>query len=213
MTGDGVIGYQDFAGSGPVHIVGGGASLVCAIMVGPRTGRFSRVNGIEQPNPFGGHSVPLVALGGLILFFGFLGFNGGSQLHISQPGDGPTVALAFMNTCLAGAFGLIVACGLKKFESKKWSLLASVNGGLAGMVSICAGANVMNQWGAACTGAVAGVVFHAVSKLVARFHVDDPLDTVGVHFAAGIWGALAQPLFKRGGILMTFSQDAFKVCS
>lgn len=86
-----------------------------------------------------------------------------------------------------------------------------VNGGLAGMVSICAGANVSYQWGAACTGAVAGVVFYLTAKLVARLHVDDPVDTVGVHFSAGVWGAIAQPIFKRGGILTTWTRIAFKV--
>lgn len=74
MTGDGYVGYQDFAGSGPVHIVGGGAALAGAIILGPRTGRFVRINGVEQSNPFGGHSTPLVAIGALVLFFDFLGF-------------------------------------------------------------------------------------------------------------------------------------------
>ena len=119
-----------------------------AIFIGPRHGKF--VDGKNFVIP--GHSVPIAALGGFILFLGFLAFNGGSQLAIvSDAGDAAAVALVFMNTMLGGAGGALAAMGANWIDAKrmkkeaKWSLLTCINGGLAGMVALCAGCNVLHQ--------------------------------------------------------------------
>ena len=141
--------FVDFAGSGIVHCTGGIAALMGAIFIGPRHGKYGE-NGKQYVIP--GHSVPIAALGGFILFLGFLAFNGGSQLAIvSDAGDAAAVALVFMNTMLGGAGGALAAMfanwinAIRMKEEAKWSLLTCINGGLAGMVALCAGCNVLHQ--------------------------------------------------------------------
>ncbi|PIK40591.1 ammonium transporter-like protein [Apostichopus japonicus] len=172
------VGYQDFAGSSVVHMVGGTAALIGASVLGPRTGRFT--NGSD----FRGHTVPLVALGGFILFFGFFSFNGGSQASISSPGDGVVVANAITNTIICGAAAALVSLVLGKlvYGKMKWSLLVTINGGLTGMVAICAGCNSLYAWGAFATGIIAGAIFIGVSMLVEKAQIDDPLDAVADDF-------------------------------
>ena len=143
------VGFVDFAGSGIVHCTGGIAALMGAIFIGPRHGKFGP-DGKNYVIP--GHSVPIAALGGFILFLGFLAFNGGSQLAIvSDAGDAAAVALVFMNTILGGAGGALAALvahwinAKRMKEEAKWSLLTCINGGLAGMVALCAGCNVLHQ--------------------------------------------------------------------
>ncbi|KAJ8023646.1 Ammonium transporter 1 member 2 [Holothuria leucospilota] len=202
------IGYQDFAGSSVVHMVGGLAALVGAAILGPRKGRFDKNN----EEDFSGHTVPLVALGGFILFFGFFAFNGGSQAAISNEGDGVVVAIAIVNTIISGSAAALVALALGKFlfRTKKWSLLTSINGGLTGMVAICAGCNSVYAWGAFVTGLVAGIVYIVVSALMVKLRIDDPLDAVAVHFGGGLWGIVSVPIFARGtGILFRWNAPAF----
>ncbi|KAK4291048.1 hypothetical protein Pmani_036096 [Petrolisthes manimaculis] len=192
--------YQDFAGSGVVHLTGGIAALVGAVILGPRHGRFDS----DSPD-IRGHSVPLAALGGFILLFGFLAFNGGSQASISQPGDAGAVARAIVNTVISGSFGGITSliiyrtgvCGV----SNTWSFLMALNGALAGMVAICAGCNVMPIWGSCVTGIVAGMLFITIHTLLDKLKVDDPLDAVAVHMGGGLWGLVAVALFQDGGIV------------
>ncbi|XP_071831993.1 putative ammonium transporter 1 [Apostichopus japonicus] len=200
------VGYQDFAGSSVVHMVGGTAALIGASVLGPRTGRFT--NGSD----FRGHTVPLVALGGFILFFGFFSFNGGSQASISSPGDGVVVANAITNTIICGAAAALVSLVLGKlvYGKMKWSLLVTINGGLTGMVAICAGCNSLYAWGAFATGIIAGAIFIGVSMLVEKAQIDDPLDAVAVHLGGGLWGILTVPLLARdSGVFFTGSSDAF----
>ncbi|KAK3861884.1 hypothetical protein Pcinc_032195 [Petrolisthes cinctipes] len=188
--------YQDFAGSGVVHLTGGIAALVGAIILGPRHGRFDS----DSPG-IRGHSVPLAALGGFILLFGFLAFNGGSQASISQPGDAGAVARAIVNTVISGSFSGITSlivyrtgvCGV----SNTWSFLMALNGALAGMVAICAGCNVLPIWGSCVTGIVAGVLFISIHTLLDKLKVDDPLDAVAVHMGGGLWGLVAVALFQN----------------
>ncbi|XP_067935200.1 putative ammonium transporter 1 isoform X2 [Watersipora subatra] len=211
------VAYQDFAGSGVVHVCGGVAALCGAVLLGPRIGRF---NSSGKPVPIAGHSVPLAALGGFILMFGFFAFNGGSQFTISNPGDGVAVARAIVNTIISGsASGVTTILIHRAFTSTKrnclqystWSLLSTINGILAGMVAICAGANVMQMWGALCTGIVAAFIYYFTAALVSKLRIDDPLDAVAVHGAAGTWGLIAAPLFDMNGILMTGSKESGQV--
>ncbi|XP_063960880.1 putative ammonium transporter 1 [Lytechinus pictus] len=204
------LAYQDFAGSGVVHCVGGAAALVGAAILGPRIGRYDE-NG--KPKEISGHTVPMVALGGFILFFGFFAFNGGSQASISTEGDGTTVSLAVVNTIISGACGALVALVIKRigFSGSYWSLLTTINGGLTGMVAICAGCDAVYPWGAAIIGAVAGAAYMMWSSMMVSVRVDDPLDAIAVHLGGGLWGVLAVPLFDMNdGIVFTFSKTAWQ---
>ncbi|XP_045105403.1 putative ammonium transporter 1 [Portunus trituberculatus] len=190
--------YQDFAGSGVVHLTGGVAALVGSVILGPRYGRFGPTGKVLR-----GHSVPLAALGGFILLFGFLAFNGGSQASISHEGDAGAVAKAVVNTVISGCFGGVTAllvyrsrlCG----RPSNWSFLMALNGALTAMVAICAGCNVLPTWGSCITGVVAGLVFLSLHVLLPRLSVDDPLDAVAVHMGGGLWGLVAVGLLQEGG--------------
>ncbi|XP_013379842.1 putative ammonium transporter 1 isoform X2 [Lingula anatina] len=198
------IAYKDFAGSGVVHLLGGTAALVGAILLGPRIGRFDSIDG--KPNDIPGHSVPLAALGGFILMFGFFAFNGGSQASISQPGDGAAVARAMMNTVICGSFAAFTSMILKKCglacincscgHPSNWSLLVTINGALTGMVAACAGCDVLMPWGACIVGVIAGITYLFWSWAVQAMKIDDPLDAVAVHGGGGLWGLIAVPIFK-----------------
>nr|XP_054761819.1 putative ammonium transporter 1 [Lytechinus pictus] len=198
------LAFMDFAGSGVVHCVGGTAALVGAAILGPRIGRYDS-NG--NPIVIAGHTVPMVSLGGFILFFGFFAFNGGSQASISAEGDGEAVALAIVNTIISGAFAALTSmiCRRVGFSGSYWSLLTTINGGLTGMVAICAGCNVVYAWGAAAIGSVAGITYILWSSAVIRLRIDDPLDAVAVHLGGGLWGVLATPIFMTDGILFDIS--------
>lgn len=199
-SGDGWLGaqsYHDFAGSGVVHLTGGVSALVGAIMLGPRIGRFGE-GGCE----IRGHSVPLAGLGGFILLFGFLAFNGGSQGSISNPGDAATVARAVVNTIISGCCGgLSVLLAYRAGGTSTWSFLMTLNGALAGMVSICSGCDVQRPWGGMVTGSVAGLVFLGIHYAMIKLKVDDPLDAVAVHMGGGMWGLIATSLFMDDGIV------------
>jgi len=190
------MGYSDFAGSGVVHLLGAACALVGCAMIGPRRGRFTKDG---KPIEMAGHSVPFAALGGFILLFGFLAFNGGSQLTISGADDSGTVALAMVNTVLGGASGgLTVLFSIKFLFGKKWSYLMTLNGALTGMVSMCAGCNVFQPWAALIVGALGGAAFIAVHELMLKLRLDDPLDAVAVHGGGGVIGVLMQPFFAYG---------------
>jgi len=199
----GVVGYQDFAGSGLVHCCGGVAAFVGALLLGPRIGRFDPVT--KTPIQIRGHSVPIAALGGFILFFGFLAFNGGSQTAISNDGDGATVSIAVVNTIISASFGAFSSLLINRvhvFGNASWSLIVTINGALTGMVAACAGCNVLYPWGAAILGSLSGMTYHLWSWIVRRLKVDDPLDAVAVHFGGGSWGVIALAFLSRtDGIL------------
>jgi len=189
------LGYADFAGSGVVHVLGGTCALVGCYWIGPRLGRFDS-NG--RPPQMPGHSVPLAGLGGFILLFGFLAFNGGSQLSISNEGDAEAVGIAIVNTILGGSAGGITALLLSFFENGKWSYLITLNGALTGMVAQCAGCNLYEPWAGLLIGFMAGCVYYGISKLMVKCGLDDPLDAVAVHAGGGMLGVLCVPWFKQG---------------
>lgn len=194
--------FKDFAGSAIVHITGGSAAFVGAVLLGPRIGRFDE-NGRPVHHP--GHSVPITALGAFILFVGFLAFNGGSLLTIAEPGNGATVSLVFMNTILGGSSSAILALVAFKLwnhcrgRENYWSLLITINAGLTGMVAMCAGSNDMYPWSAFVTGLIAGCAFLCWRAFMLKIKVDDPLDAVAVHFGGGWTGITLTPIFSING--------------
>ncbi|XP_055998053.1 putative ammonium transporter 1 [Ostrea edulis] len=198
-TGTVTISYQDFAGSGVVHVCGGVAAFVGAAVMGARIGRFDKETG--KPEDIKGHSVPLAALGGFILIFGFLAFNGSSQGAISNPGDGVAVAMAIKNTVMSGTSGAFTTMFLNKlpcFGDRKWSFATTLNGALAGMVSICAGCNQMETYSAFLVGIGGGIAYMVTTWLVLfKLKVDDPLDACAVHYGGGTWGVIAVGLLSR----------------
>merc|ERR1712156_1402762 len=199
------LGYKDFAGSGVVHVLGGTCALVGCFFIGPRLGRFGTSSQDHMP----GHSVPLAGLGGFILLFGFLAFNGGSQLAISKPGDVETVGLAIVNTIIGGCSGGLGVLLINRFVlGQKWSYLMSLNGALTGMVSQCAGCNVFQPWAAFIIGGLAAGVFMGVHLLMLKLKLDDPLDAVAVHAGGGSLGVFCAPFFAHGkGIFWLGSLD------
>ncbi|XP_054285199.1 putative ammonium transporter 1 [Macrosteles quadrilineatus] len=193
------LGYRDFAGSGVVHAVAGVCSFIAAAFVGPRIGRFENGLVVEKP----GHSVPLVGIGGLLLVSGFLAFNGGSLGHISQPGDSEIVARSITSTIMGGSGAAVVVLVLSKvglLGPPTWAFSTTLNAVLAGMVSICAAADIYSTLGAIITGAIACPVYLVLRSFVIYLRVDDPLDAVAVHFGAGVWGVIAMPIFSKGGL-------------
>jgi len=152
--------------------------------------------------------VPIASLGAFILFLGFLAFNGGSQLVIvGGAGNGAAVAKSFMNTMLGGAAGAMFALSLSycvpllQGETPFWSLLTCINGGLAGMVSLCCACNAVHQGTAFGIGACAGITMWWSSKLLKKLKIDDPLDAFAVHYGGGVVGLLMSPVFMEGGIV------------
>ena len=199
--------FQDFAGSGGVHLTGGITALIGCVILGPRLGRFGW-DALIPGRPIQGHSVSLTALGGFILLFGFLAFNGGSQKTISTDGDSDVIALAVVNSVLsasaAGITVLVIHLGVESYmiHQQHWSFQLTLNGALTGMVAACAGCNVMPTWGGVVTGIVAGLIYYILHHLMILMHVDDPVDAVAVHAGGGIWGLIAVALFRKEGIVL-----------
>ena len=177
------LGFHDFAGSTIVHAVGGWAALVGAWMLGPRLGAMTGHGGHPRPR---GHSLPLAAIGVFLLWFGWYGFNGGSVLS-AEPG---AISLVVVNTSLAAAGG-VMACVLATWALGRPDLGMALNGALAGLVGVTAGADLLGPGGAIVAGAVGGLLCLAACKGLARLGIDDPVGAVPVHLVAGIWGTLA----------------------
>ena len=181
------MGFQDFAGSAVVHGVGGFAGLAGAIILGPRLGRF--VNGKSIPMP--GHSLPLAALGVFILWFGWYGFNPGSQLAFQGTGDiDATMHIALTTTLAAGAGGLCATL-LSWFMFGKPDLSMALNGILGGLVGITACCDCMGSWWAIIVGLVSGALIIAGVLLLDKLRIDDPVGAWPVHGLCGVWGCMA----------------------
>ncbi|XGW32865.1 hypothetical protein V3C99_017406 [Haemonchus contortus] len=196
--------YMDFAGAGVVHLCGGTISFAAAYIIGPRIGRFPK-DGEEESIEIKGHSVPFAALGGFILMFGFLAFNGGSMADIVKPGEGRIVALAMVNTILCGAFAALTFLIIHFLTKGKWTLLLTINACLAGMVSSCAGCDRMEPWASSFTGIGAGLTYLALSHLMIAMKIDDPLDAFAVHAGGGFWGLFSACIIAHNGIVYAIS--------
>ena len=182
--------YSDFAGSTVVHSVGGWAALVGAWMLGPRIGKYA-ADGTSRNIP--GHNMALAMLGVFILWFGWFGFNPGSELAADE-----YVMFVALNTVLAACAGTIGATALNWMRTGRPDVPMAGNGALAGLVGITAGCGTMTPWGAIITGFVAGLIVVLVVGFVDRkLKIDDPVGAFAVHGAAGMWGTLAIGLFAR----------------
>ena len=177
------LGFHDFAGSTLVHSVGGWAALVGAIMVGPRLGKY--VGGITRP--IMGHNIPMVVIGVFLLWLGWFGFNGGSVLS-ADPG---LVSFVLVTTSLAAAAGAIGSMLTSWIVQKKPDLTMVLNGVLAGLVGITAGADVVSVKASIIIGLVAGALVVFSVLFMDKIKVDDPVGAVSVHLVCGIWGTLA----------------------
>ena len=184
----GAMGFQDFAGSSIVHCTGGAAALAGALVVGPRRHKFRSDGTVTSTPP---SNVPVVTLGVFILWFGWFGFNGGSQLALGGAIDVLAMAHVLVNTNLAAAAGTIAAIAVSRPILGRVDLLAGLNGAIAGLVSITAGPDITTHYWAIAIGAVGGVICTASMKLLERLRVDDVVGAVPAHLFAGVWGTLA----------------------
>ena len=180
-------GFSDFAGSTVVHSVGGWAALAGAIVLGPRIGKYKDGKTIPMP----GSNLALATLGMFILWLGWFGFNGGSQLAAGTVGDITDIGRIFANTNMAAASGAVVALAVTQIMYKKADLTMVLNGALAGLVSITAEPLAPTLFGALLTGAVGGVIVVITVPLMDKFKIDDVVGAIPVHLIAGIWGTLA----------------------
>lgn len=185
------MGFKDFAGSGVVHLTGAIASLTGAALLGPRLGKYGP-NG--RSNPLPGANVPLVALGAMILWLGWFGFNGGSQLKISTLSDANAVALVIVNTNAAAVGGVLAALLLSALRFGKADLTLVLNGALGGLVAITAEPAAPSPIVATAIGAAAGVLVIVSILALDRLRVDDPVGAISVHGTCGVLGLLVVPL-------------------
>ena len=191
------LGFQDFAGSTIVHGTGGWAALAGALMIGPRRGKFRR-DGTTKPTP--PSNIPMVTLGVFILWFGWFGFNGGSQLALGSAADVVAMSHVLVNTNLAGAAGVIAAIAMSRPLLGRVELLVGLNGAIAGLVSITAGPGLVGHHWAILIGAIGGILCTAAMKLLEKLRVDDVVGAVPAHLFAGVWGTLAASIFGDGSI-------------
>ena len=188
------IGFVDFAGSTIVHSVGGWIAFAAVLILGPRIGKYSEAN----KGKFTGSSFPLAVLGTLILWFGWFGFNGGSNGAMDE-----AVPLILINTFLAAAFGLLTGLGISFALFKKPDPYYIILGPLAGLVAITAGCNSMTSVTSIFVGIVGAIIAIFVNELLNKYEIDDVVGAVPVHLAAGIWGTLAVGFFSDLEILGT----------
>ncbi len=183
-------GFFDFAGSTLVHSVGGWAALMGVIFLGPRLGKYRTVNGKTIISPIQGSNLPLATLGTFILWFGWFGFNGGSQLALGSGADAMAVAKIFANTNMAAASGVVTALVLTQLLYKKVDLTMVLNGALAGLVSITADPLSPGIGASVGIGAVGAIIVVLTIPLLDKLKIDDVVGAIPVHLFAGIWGTL-----------------------
>ncbi|MDD9977896.1 MAG: ammonium transporter [Boseongicola sp.] len=192
-------GFSDFAGSTIVHSVGGWAALAGAIVLGPRLGKYKD----GKVNPMPGSNLALATLGTFILWLGWFGFNGGSQLAAGTVGDITDVSRIFANTNMAAASGAVAALVLTQVMYKKVDLTMVLNGALAGLVSITAEPLAPSLFGALWIGAIGGVIVVFTVPMLDKFKIDDVVGAIPVHLIAGIWGTIAVVFYNGDASLVT----------
>ncbi|MBF7097054.1 ammonium transporter [Alkalibacter mobilis] len=194
------LGFIDFAGSTVVHSVGGWAALVGAKIIGPRIGKYTK-EGKAKVIP--GHSITLGALGVFILWFGWFGFNPGSQLAASGIENAEAISSIFITTNLAAAMGAIMAMAVTWIKYGKPDVSMTLNGALAGLVAITAGTAAVSPFGAAIIGTIAGIVIVLAVEFVDHvLKIDDPVGAISVHGVCGAMGTILVGLFAtEGGLL------------
>lgn len=190
-------GFHDFAGSSLVHAFGGFAALAAVLVLGPRNGKYLPGGKIK---PILGHSMPLATIGVFLLFLGWFGFNGGSVLSANPEG----VSFVFVTTALAAAAGGLSSILASYVVIKTPDLSMALNGILAGLVGITAGADSMGPWAAVLVGAIAGVIVVFAILAFDKAKIDDPVGAISVHGVCGVWGTIAVGIFGGKDIVWQF---------
>ena len=182
------LGFVDFAGSTIVHSVGGWAGLALVLIVGPRIGRFGQKGGMRAIIP---SNMPIATLGALLLFIGWLGFNGGSTLKLDE-----TVPAILVNTVVGGCIGAISAGGLSYAVNNRLDVEQFINGALGGLVSVTANCFAVSTGSAALIGLVGGMIVVFFTQILETLKIDDAVGAIPVHLGAGMWGTLATGLYS-----------------
>ena len=188
------LGFSDFAGSTLVHSTGGAAALAGIMLLGARYGRFDSKGEAKAIKPFAASSIPLVTVGVFILWLGWFGFNGGSQLAIGTFDDAVAVSTIFINTNLAACGGVMAAAIITRLMFGKTDVIQMLNGAIGGLVAVTAEPLAPSPLAAIFIGAVGGLIVVFGTKLLFSFKLDDVVGAIPAHMFAGIWGTLAVPL-------------------
>ncbi len=192
------MGFSDFAGSTLVHSTGGWAALTGAIILGPRKGKFGPGGRV---NPMPGANLPLATLGTFILWMGWFGFNGGSQLALGSALDAAAMAIVYVNTNLAAAAGVVAAMAMTQLLYKKIDLSITLNGAIGGLVAITAGPDLTSHALALVVGGVGGALVVIAIPLLDKLRIDDVVGAISAHLVAGIWGTLAVGIFGSASLM------------
>lgn len=211
-------GYSDFAGSGTVHLIGAACALAAAIFIGPRIGKYGKVSGkryglfpVAETKKLYGANIPIAALGTFVLWLGWFGFNGGSQLAIQDVENANAVAQVFLNTNMAAAGGVISCLVVARVFFKKTNIIYALNGAISGLVSITADPLSPSGYEATLIGAVGGLIcYGALVAFEQFFKVDDPVGAISAHGAAGIFGVMVVPFTNAEA---TFGSQLYGVVS
>ena len=184
-------GYSDYAGSGTVHLCGAAAALAVVMVLGPRKGKYS-YDGSSIPMP--GSNIPMAALGAWILWLGWFGFNGGSELKVSEVDSATAVSQVFLNTNMAAAGGVVAALMMSLFKTGKMDVTMAINGAIAGLVAITAGPSAPSAGAAVLIGAAGGVlVYFSILYMDTKLKLDDPVGAISAHGTVGILGVMVVP--------------------
>ena len=195
------MGYSDYAGSGTVHLCGAAAALAVVNVLGPRKGKY---NSDGSSNVIPGSNIPMAALGVWILWLGWFGFNGGSELVVSNEAAAIAVSQVFLNTNIAAAGGVVATLITSQVVTKKMDITMAMNGAIAGLVAITAAPSAPTAGAALMIGAVGGIiVYFSLIILDRRFGIDDPVGAISAHGVVGIWGVMAV-VFTGGSLVSQF---------
>ena len=193
------MGFSDFAGSTIVHSVGAWAAKTGCLILGPRAGKYGSDGKIT---PIAGANMPLAALGTFILWFGWFGFNGGSQLALGSAADASAMSIVVVNTNIAACGGVVAAIILSQLMYKKIDLSIALNGAIAGLVAITAGPDLSNHFLSMIVGAIGGILCTIAIPMLDKMKIDDVVGAISAHLVAGIWGTLAVGIFGSGDFLV-----------
>ena len=193
------MGFSDFAGSTIVHSVGGWAALTGCLILGPRAGKYGADGKIS---PIAGANMPLACLGTFILWFGWFGFNVGSQLALGSAADASAMSIVVVNTNIAACGGVVAAIILSQLLYKKIDLSIALNGAIAGLVAITAGPDLSNHFLSMIVGAIGGILCTIAIPMLDKMKIDDVVGAISAHLVAGIWGTLAVGIFGSGDFLV-----------
>ena len=186
------MGYSDYAGSGTVHLCGAAAALAVVMVLGPRNGKYA-ADGTSQPMP--GSNIPMAALGVWILWLGWFGFNGGSELIVSNEAAAIAVSQVFMNTNMAACGGVVAAILMSLFFTQKMDVTMAMNGAIAGLVAITAGPSAPSAGAAVLIGAAGGaLVYFSILFFDKTLKLDDPVGAISAHGVVGILGVMVVPI-------------------